>query len=109
MVSGSGATMTANGLWVQIVVQATLPDGVTFLSENYPDGTVVPAGQSFTKTWTVLSSGSSPWNSNYPLQYVSSTSTSYCSHSTVAVSGSVAPGSNYTFSIGCTAPSTGGT
>lgn len=38
-----------------------------FLSENYPDGTIVKPGEIFTKTWRVKNSGSCTWDSDYLL------------------------------------------
>jgi pimeloyl-ACP methyl ester carboxylesterase len=107
MVNPSGAAMTANGLWAQIVVPATT--SATLISQTYPDNTQVIAGRSFTKSWTVRNSGTITWNSGYSLQYVSASSAAFCNHSNAAVSGTVAPGANYMFSITCTAPAAGGT
>src|SRR5438552_2429697 len=70
-----------------MVVTGTATDRLTFPTRRSSDLTTVTAGQSFTKTWTVLNSGTTTWNSGYSLQYVSSTSTSFCSHNTVYVSG----------------------
>src|SRR5205085_2302887 len=96
VVNASGTTFSTTGLWAQIVVNATGTDGVTFVSETIPDNTTEPAGQSFTKTWTVRNTGTTTWDSSYSLQYVSSTSTSFCIHNTVYVSGTVAPSAQYT-------------
>lgn len=37
-------------------------DEATFVSEAPPDGTSVPCGTRFTKTWTIRNSGSVPWH-----------------------------------------------
>jgi transcriptional regulator with XRE-family HTH domain len=37
-------------------------DAATFVSEAPPDGSSVPCGATFTKTWTIRNSGSVPWH-----------------------------------------------
>lgn len=37
-------------------------DAATFVSETPPDGSTVPCGVTFTKTWTIRNSGSVPWH-----------------------------------------------
>src|SRR5438094_4289042 len=71
--NASWTIFSSTTLFRSIVVNATSTDGVTFVSETIPDNTTEPAGQSFTKTWTVRNSGTTTWNSGYSLQYVSST------------------------------------
>ncbi len=47
-----------------IARQASYPldgDEATFVSEAPPDGSSVPCGATFTKTWTIRNSGSVPW------------------------------------------------
>jgi len=47
-----------------IARQARYPvegDASTFVSETPPDGSTIPCGASFTKTWTIRNSGSVPW------------------------------------------------
>jgi transcriptional regulator with XRE-family HTH domain len=47
-----------------IARQARYPldkDAATFVSETPPDGSTVPCGATFTKTWTIRNSGSVPW------------------------------------------------
>jgi transcriptional regulator with XRE-family HTH domain len=47
-----------------IARQARYPvegDESTFVSETPPDGSTVPCGTTFTKTWTIRNSGSVPW------------------------------------------------
>jgi hypothetical protein len=48
-----------------IARQATYPlnrDVATFVSEAPPDGSSIPCGATFTKTWTIRNSGSVPWH-----------------------------------------------
>jgi hypothetical protein len=42
-----------------------------FVSETVPDGTAVPAGTPFDKTWTLVNSGNCNWNTNYRLVFYS--------------------------------------
>jgi transcriptional regulator with XRE-family HTH domain len=47
-----------------IARQAAYPldgDAATFVSETPPDGSSIPCGATFTKTWTIRNSGSVPW------------------------------------------------
>jgi len=47
-------------------------DVAVYLSDvTIPDGTTIPAGQSFTKTWKVSNSGTCAWTATYKLVYVS--------------------------------------
>jgi transcriptional regulator with XRE-family HTH domain len=48
-----------------IARQAAYPldgDAATFVSETPPDGSSIPCGATFTKTWTIRNSGSVPWH-----------------------------------------------
>lgn len=46
-------------------------DKLFFVSDvSIPDGTTLPAGAKFTKTWRVKNSGSSVWNSSYALVFI---------------------------------------
>src|SRR5438552_12507964 len=92
-----------------MVVTGTATDRLTFPTRRSSDLTTVTAGQSFTKTWTVLNSGTTTWNSGYSLQYVSSTSTSFCSHNTVYVSGTVATEDHCTLATSSTRTPSSGT
>ncbi len=44
-------------------------DNFTFTDKNYPDGSQVPGGSSFVKTWTFTNLGPCTWNKNYRLIY----------------------------------------
>ncbi len=51
---------------------ATLCDNAVYVSDvTIPDGTTIPAGQSFTKTWKVTNIGSCAWTATYQLTFVS--------------------------------------
>lgn len=50
-----------NNLSLPAANEATRVDFSEFVSENYPDGTMVPFGTSFTKSWTIRNAGNTPW------------------------------------------------
>ena len=53
-------------------IGATLCDNAVYVSDvTIPDGTTIPAGQSFTKTWKVTNIGSCAWTATYQLTFVS--------------------------------------
>ncbi len=111
LVNGNGTTIPVSGsstIWVSIkVADSSGTDKADFVAETYLDGTTVPAGQGFTKSWTVRNSGTTTWSSNYRLRWVSGASLS--NHADVPINGSVPPGSNYTFSVLMTAANATGT
>ena len=50
----------------------TLCDNAVYVSDvTIPDGTIIPAGQNFTKTWKVTNIGSCAWTATYQLTFVS--------------------------------------
>jgi len=50
----------------------TLCDNAVYVSDvTIPDGTTIPAGQNFTKTWKVSNIGSCAWAATYQLTFVS--------------------------------------
>jgi hypothetical protein len=110
-INGGGTTILVSNsstVWVSIkVADSSGSDKADFVAETYPDGTSVPAGQTFTKSWTIRNSGTTTWNSNYKLRWLSGASLS--NHADVPVNGTVSPGSNYTFSVPMTAPNATGT
>ncbi|MBV5267515.1 MAG: hypothetical protein JZU67_03180, partial [Burkholderiaceae bacterium] len=53
-------------------IVATGCDNAIYVSDvTIPDGTTIPAGQSFTKTWKVSNIGSCTWTATYQLVFVS--------------------------------------
>jgi hypothetical protein len=51
---------------------ATGCDVAVYVSDvTIPDGTTIPAGQNFTKTWKVSNTGSCKWTATYQLTFVS--------------------------------------
>ena len=109
--NGAGTTIpvsNSNTIWVTIKVgTSSSPDKADFVSETIVDGTTLPVGQGFTKSWTVRNSGASTWNSSYKLRWVSGANLS--NHSDVAVNTTVPPGSTYTLIVPMIAPNTSGT
>jgi hypothetical protein len=50
---------------------ATVCDNSVYISDvTIPDGTVIPAGQSFTKTWKVSNTGTCAWTTTYQLVFI---------------------------------------
>lgn len=47
--------------------QPSMADIAHFVSENYPDGTKVDKGVTFTKTWKLQNNGSTTWTTDYSL------------------------------------------
>jgi hypothetical protein len=89
----------------------TSTSGASVVTESHPDNTQVPAGQSFTKTWTLRNNGSNCiWDSRIKLAYVSSQGGQLStSQAAVTVSGTVQPNGTYVFSVPMRAPGTAGT
>ncbi len=83
-------------------------DSGHFLTDvTYPDGTVVPAGTSFTKTWRIQNTGTCSWTPSYALVFISG---DLMSGPTVqALSGNVNPGQSQDVSVALIAPSSNGT
>jgi hypothetical protein len=73
---------------------------------TYPDGTVVPAGNTFTKTWRLQNTGSCSWTPSYALVFISGDSMS--GPAVQALTGNVNPGQNVDVSVTLTAPSSNG-
>ncbi len=70
-----------------------------------PDGTNIPGGQSFVKTWRVLNNGSCAWNPNYQLVYVGG---DVLGGRATPIGLSVPPGAVVEVSVTLTAPYTQG-
>ena len=89
-------------------------DGASFVSENYPDGSVLSPGQAFTKQFTMKNSGGTTWVANgvngYTFNHIADVpaSPNLGAPFQTIPSGNVGPGANYTFNIPLTAPTTPG-
>jgi len=71
-----------------------------------PDGTTIPAGQYFTKTWKVSNTGSCTWTATYQLVFVSGDS---LGGKATAIGKTVAPGESVDVSVELTSTSAAGT
>jgi len=76
--------------------------GLSFVSDvTIPDGTKMTPGQSFTKTWKVLNSGSCDWESGFVWNVVGGDSMSGVA---VTLNQTVQPGRQFEFSVPMIAP-----
>jgi hypothetical protein len=98
------ATPTPTGT---VTVPPSACDKVQFISDvNYPDGTVVPPGATFTKTWRLKNVGTCPWTTSYQLVFFSGQQMS--APASLAFTQNVAVGQTYDFSVNMTAPTAAG-
>ncbi|MFA5873286.1 MAG: NBR1-Ig-like domain-containing protein [Anaerolineales bacterium] len=87
-------------------------DVAQFVSETIPDWTNIPAGTSFTKTWTFRNAGTTTWTTGYFLKL---TSASYPLGQTlnlpdkISLTKSIKPGETVDVSVNLQAPATDGT
>lgn len=86
----------------------TCNDAAGFIEDvTYPDGAVVDAGDSFTKTWRIRNSGTCTWTPSYSLQFVGGSALGTVR--SVAIPRQVAPGTSVDLSVLLKAPSAEGT
>lgn len=86
---------------------ATSCYGLTFVSDvTIPDNTQMDPGETFTKTWKVLNSGSCAWDAGFKFAL---TGGDAMGSSTLTLPSSVAAGSQFDLSVPMIAPSTSGT
>lgn len=85
-------------------------DRATFVKENYPDNSVLNAGESFVKTWEIKNIGTTTWNKDYSL-FLSPSDSGDTLGSPVQVSfhQDTAPGEIATISVSLIAPKSPGT
>ncbi len=82
-------------------------DVAVYVSDvTIPDGTTIPAGQYFTKTWKVSNIGSCTWTATYQLVFVSGDS---LGGKATAIGKTVAPGESADVSVELTSTSAAGT
>jgi hypothetical protein len=82
-------------------------DNAVYLSDvTIPDGTVIAAGQNFTKTWKVSNIGSCTWTATYQLTFVSGDS---LGGKSTAIGKTVKPGESAEISVVLTSTFTTGT
>lgn len=75
---------------------------------NYPDDTVVAAGNNFDKKWRLRNNGTCTWTSGYKVIFVSGDAMGGAG-SVQLTNGTVPPGNSVTVSVNLTAPSAPGT
>lgn len=71
-------------------------DGMQFVSETLPDGSVVQGGANVAKSWTLRNAGGKPWDANYCLR--PSGANVILGAANVCVNGVIAPGASFVFS-----------
>lgn len=81
-------------------------DNSAYVSDmTIPDGTEVAAGESFTKTWAILNTGTCTWTTDYSIDFYSGND---LDGSATALTESVAPNETVYISVDMVAPSTTG-
>jgi hypothetical protein len=86
---------------------ATGCDNSVYISDvTIPDGTVIPAGQSFTKTWRVSNIGTCAWTATYKLVFISGDS---LGGKATTIGAAVSPGQTADVSVVLTSTSATGT
>ncbi|MCL4528981.1 MAG: NBR1-Ig-like domain-containing protein [Chloroflexi bacterium] len=88
------------------IAGGTACDDSSYISDvTIPDNTVVPAGQTFVKTWMFQNTGSCAWNANYTLTFINGDP---MNGADASIGGSVDPGQQAALSVTLTAPTTAG-
>lgn len=81
-------------------------DNANFVTDlSFPDGSILPPGQSITKTWRMKNTGSTSWGSGYQLVFLRGDRMGAPASINVP---STAPGQNVDLSVSITAPSSPG-
>ncbi|NPA06419.1 MAG: hypothetical protein GXO54_03345 [Chloroflexi bacterium] len=78
-----------------------------FIDETIPDGSEIPAGETFLKTWTVRNTGTCTWTPDYAL--VHTAGERLAATDRVPLPTTVAPGQEVVLEVEMTAPETPGT
>lgn len=91
-----------------VVPTGTSGERATFVADvTIPDGTVLPAGAAFTKTWRLQNAGTTTWTTSYSLDFISGDQMGTIT--TMALSQSVSPGQQVDITVNMIAPTTTGT
>ena len=91
--------------------QPAMGDIAHFVSENYPDGTKVDKGATFTKTWKLQNNGSTIWTTDYSLVLTNSShplGKNLSEPYSIKLPESVSPGETVEISANFTAPDSDG-
>ena len=92
------ATSTSGGI--------TACDNSAYLSDvTIPDGTTIPSGQAFTKTWKVSNTGTCAWTAAYQIIFLSG---DIMGGKATAIGKAVGPGASADISVALTAPTAAG-
>jgi hypothetical protein len=92
---------------VGVTIVATGCDNSAYVSDvTIPDGTTIPAGQNFTKTWKVTNTGSCTWTATYEVIFISGDS---LGGKATAIGKVVNPGESADVSVILTSSSASGT
>lgn len=90
---------------IQPLPQASSADNSKWIADvNFPDGTVVGSGESFTKTWRFQNTGSTTWNKDYRIIYLEGNLLGKNNETTFYFADTVAPGKFAEISVPFTAP-----
>ena len=100
-------TNTVSALPQPTVAPAHACNEAVFVSETVPDNTQFNLSESFTKTWTVMNTGTCTWNTNYKWVFVSGDQLE--APASVNLTQTVAPNGQITISVPMKAPYTAGT
>ncbi len=68
-VPGGATAVVPTAAATRPLAQQATCDNFTFTDKNFPDGSQVPGGSTFVKTWTFKNLGPCSWNKNYRLIY----------------------------------------
>jgi DNA-binding CsgD family transcriptional regulator len=96
---------------VPTIIADTLQDSAHFVGENYPDGSIIPLGTSFTKTWKLQNTGTTTWTSDYKMvttQLSGPLGSTLGEESEINLPHEVPPGSTIELSANLVAPQTAG-
>jgi len=99
-------TNTVNALQPTVAPARACNEAV-FVSETVPDNTQFNLSEGFTKTWTVMNTGTCTWNTNYKWVFVSGDQME--APASVNLTQTVAPNGQITISVAMKAPYTAGT
>lgn len=87
-------------------VSSSACDNSAYVSDvTIPDGTTIAAGEAFTKTWSILNTGTCTWTTDYTIAYVSGND---MDGEATALTESVAPNESISISVDLVAPSSTG-
>lgn len=104
----SATLSTATPISIPTGLASTSGDNAAFIADaTIPDGTVVTAGSSFVKTWTIQNTGKTTWTTDYQLIYLDGVMGTN-NLQAVKLTAPVAPGASVDVSVNFTAPQMNG-